>query len=140
VVTCAALPFVIKAVFVSVASTSSWASALRPRSTSRAKCSGMIRAPRARPDVNALSGVASIGKPITLNVIDDRNASAYWRESGVWSRSWMTIGISLTVSEIVVPSSATMPTGRASARTSARRSRRICVSSLRIWARMRFIA
>src|SRR5262245_50641550 len=51
----------------------------------------------------------------------------------------MTMGISLTVSEIVVPSSATIPTGSASARTSASRSRRICVSSLRTWARMRFI-
>jgi len=99
----------------------------------------MIRAPRARPDVSALSGDSPTGQLITLNVIDDRNASAYWRESGVWSRSWMMMGISLTLSEIVVPSSATMPTGSASASTSASRSRRICVSSLGTWARMRFI-
>src|SRR5262249_56470774 len=49
----------------------------------------------------------------------------------------MTIGISVTVSEIEVPSSAVRPTGSTSASPSASRSRRSCVSSLRAWAMMR---
>src|SRR5262249_39798388 len=47
------------------------------------------------------------------------------------------IGISVTVSEIEVPSSAVRPTGSTRASPSASRSRRSCVSSLRAWAMMR---
>src|ERR671937_2671856 len=52
----------------------------------------------------------------------------------------MTIGMSVTVSETVVPMSAVSATGSTSARPSARRSRSSCVSSLRAWAMMRRIA
>src|SRR5438034_10408367 len=49
----------------------------------------------------------------------------------------MTIGMSVTVSEIEVPSSAVRPTGSTRASPSASRSRKSCVSSLRAWAMMR---
>src|SRR5438477_13200322 len=49
----------------------------------------------------------------------------------------MTIGMSVTVSEIEVPSSAVRQTGSTRASPSASRSRTSCVSSLRAWARMR---
>src|SRR5437879_8664434 len=49
----------------------------------------------------------------------------------------MTIGMSFTVSEIEVPSSAVRPTGSTRASPSASRSRKSCVSSLRAWAMMR---
>src|SRR5262245_47273517 len=51
----------------------------------------------------------------------------------------MTIGMSVTVSEIEVPSSAVRPTGSTRANPSASRSRKSCVSSLRAWATMRRI-
>src|SRR5919204_5897035 len=49
----------------------------------------------------------------------------------------MTIGMSVTVSDTVVPIIAVSATGSSSASASARRSRSSCVSSLRAWATMR---
>ena len=92
---------------LSVASTRICASAERARARiSRAKCSGMITAARDATAAPASPPATSPAAGVTTrNVSEVRNASAYWRDSGVWSRSWMTIGMSVTVSEIAVPSS-----------------------------------
>ena len=51
-----ALPRMRRAVLLSVASTSTWVSAPRPRRISRPKCVGMMSAARTRPVFSILSG------------------------------------------------------------------------------------
>src|SRR5262249_4756333 len=77
----------------------------------RAKCSGMIRTARARSETSIVSGGVAGGRLTSRKVRELRKASTYWRESGVWSRSWTAIGRSVTVSEMAVPGSALMPAG-----------------------------
>ena len=91
----------------------------------------MMTAARTRPVASTASGAIAGGSVTTRNMSEVRKASAYWRDSGVWSRSWMTIGMSVTVRETVSPIRATSASGSTSVSASASRSRRICVSSLR---------
>src|SRR5262245_1336455 len=97
----------------------------------------MMIAARACPRSSIVAGEVAGGSRTTRNVSELRNASAYWRDRGVWSRSWMTMGMSVTVSEIDVPRSAVRHTGNTSASPKARGSRTSWVSSLRVCATIR---
>ena len=72
----------------------------------------MISAPRACPPPARSPATSATGSATIRNVSELRKASTYWRESGVWSRSWITSGMSVTVSEIDVPSSAVRTDGQ----------------------------
>src|SRR6266511_5979925 len=97
----------------------------------------MIRAARAVFVVSASLGCLSVGQETTRRVKEARNASINSREAGELSRSWTTIGRSLTEREIAFPSSTSRTRGSASARSSVRQSRTIWVNSLRVCATIR---